>query len=92
MELLEPWSLCVLLSSGAMASCCAGLAACGDTHTNQGLEPQLGHWQERKTSGKDKPQDSCDALGFCVWEGGSSGFAVSLMSLGAGEAPKVNAE
>lgn len=41
---------------------------------------------------KDKPQDSCDALGFCVWEGGSSEFTLSVMSLGAGEAPKVDTE
>lgn len=63
-----------------------------DTHTNQVLESQLWHWQKRKIAGRDKPQDSCDALGLCVWEGGSSGFAVSVMSLGAGEAPRVDAE
>lgn len=27
-----------------------------------------------------------------MWEGGSSGFAVSVMSLGAGVAPRVDAE
>lgn len=41
---------------------------------------------------RDKPQDLCDALGFCVWEGGSSEFTLSVMSLGAGEAPKVDTE
>lgn len=56
------------------------------------LEPQLWHWQKRKIAGRDKLQDSCDALGFFVWEGGNSEFALSVMSLGAAEAPKVDAE
>lgn len=47
---------------------------------------------EEKNSWEGKPRDSCEALGFCVWEGGSSVFALPVMSLGAGEAPKVDTE
>lgn len=48
--------------------------------------------EEEKNSWEGQAKDSCDALGFCAWERGNSGCAVSVMSLGAGEAPEVDAE